>query len=311
MANDCEGVGRMTIVDPAGNDAQAGRHTQHPIVVADGLTLEARNAPCARCGGEVVVTVPWAWRTSVTPEGRIQLREFKAFARFGDPAWCRQCRLRLASTEETEWIVEGYREVLASATAASIPNGAAIWPIYFSADDSSCPERWRGFRGRFLAIVVSEIPRDIGEWPGLRTLGFPFGVFVIYQTRLWREGKPGEIVFMSNPARGEEILEVREWQQTRTTDLQSLMVGTELYRAVLRLGRRSGTGNYAPGEEAIFLANVERILTNHERDGIRIINAQMLADKLGIGRTQLFTMFTRVPASRERFHRHQQRSPGH
>jgi hypothetical protein len=94
-------------------------------------------------------------------------------------------------------------------------------------------------------------------------------------------------------------------------DLATLLRGRHFLWETFRRGRSVGTGRYALGEESLFLEDLERVLTAHERDRVTIINAKMLADKLGIGRTQLFAMFKRVPTARERFRQHLRRPSRH
>lgn len=99
-------------------------------------------------------------------------------------------------------------------------------------------------------------------------------------------------------------------EEVSLSDLDKLMRGRRFLRETLHNKRRPlGTGNYAFGEEDLFLENVEQILSHHERQGIRITNMLMLADKLGVGKTQLCDLFNRAPEARDRFHRHKRKPP--
>jgi hypothetical protein len=243
MAIDEAGVERVTIVDPSPPEPQPGEST-HPITLADGLTVLAHDAPCAHCGCEIAVTPPWLWTLAGAPHGRAIPSRLTPHQGFGPPSWCLSCRLAGASSSEAKHLIEEDRRVRGLAAAAGMPEGAAIWSIYFSPDATVEPTRWRGWRGRLLAITVADLPPNADQWPGLRALGFPFGELVIFATHLWREGKPGALMFTSNPVRDRETLEIADWETKRTRDLQELMMGTEIYREVVhpRGGRDQGAG---------------------------------------------------------------------
>jgi hypothetical protein len=110
----------------------------------------------------------------------------------------------------------------------------------------------------------------------------------------------------SEPTR-EYFLLTHGWRGLSATQLHVLENETlKLFEAAR--GRSSGTGNYERGEENRFLEDVERVLTRHEAEGIRITTKAMLADKVGtLGKTQFYAMLKRVPEARERYQEHKRK----
>jgi hypothetical protein len=92
------------------------------------------------------------------------------------------------------------------------------------------------------------------------------------------------------------------------SDLITIIKGRRMYEEFKRAGGRPpNTGRYRSEEDCVFLADVERILANYERNGMRFKNTKMFADMMGMGKTALYEMFDRVPEAHERLKRHLQK----
>jgi hypothetical protein len=232
-------------------------------------------------------------------------------------ARCTACLLLTFPEEEREVLAQAYEYQRETVREAGIPP----WVTTYLLMNEGQPGSWSD--GLWAITYAVDIPGWDVSSPLRKDLTImPFGPiqrpisFVIFAATVrhsdvsWAYLK---IIWPFHDLSLPERFEVVNGLDPEVPDahLTKLMRGRRFLRETWHPGRGMGTGRYARGEEGFFLDDVDRVLTTCERDGVKIINAQMLADKLGIGRTQLFTMFKRVPASRERFHRHQQRSPGH
>jgi hypothetical protein len=281
------------------------------------LNLTGVAPSCARCGQPVTIGVPadLMLRASDPASKRFTFR-LNYRSRYGDPAMCVGGRLAAVPTDERLRLQAEYEELLVEAASEGMPAGM-LWPLFARFDDDGPDMAWRGWRVRMLALQVLGLPPRLDGHPGLDAIwterrdGAPLQL-LIYQTALWNEALPSAgLVFHSGPHRSLPELEIRNRHRAeRLSELEELMHGVTIYRAFrANLGRRCGTGRYARGEEAHFLEDVEQVLTRAEHDGIRFSNAQMLADRLAMGRTALFDMFRRTPEARHRFREDQRHCP--
>jgi hypothetical protein len=178
--------------------------------------------------------------------------------KYGDPSICLSCRILAAPADERKWLCDEYLPLAEAARDAGVPTGIPIWPLYGSADDINGPQAWRGFRLRTLAVQVHGLPGDldeVGNTPMFRLAdregGQSWG-FVVYETAVYHEHINASLIFRSDPERGETRLEVRNWQRVeRLSDLQRLMRGAEIFKALTRGGRPLG-GTTWTKEEFLF-----------------------------------------------------------
>lgn len=221
--------------------------------------LQGVEAPCARCERQIGICVPHSLVTHGIGRGKrfTQLdATIEVWSGYGDPSLCLSCRLAAAPTEDAEWLRDEYRQLLTAAAESGVPDGAPVWPIYFSADDTGPHKGWHGFRGRLLAIQVVGLPPRLADWPNLNSWRFarhdggpPIGL-VVFQTAIWHERLAASLIFRSNPLQGQQTLEVRNWQRvTRQADLRQLMRGIEIYKVYETMGGRPPGGPFKDSAE--------------------------------------------------------------
>jgi len=230
---------------------------------------------------------------------------------------CLACLLRTFPSDEQRRLAPAYEHQLMLPREAGVPPWATTYVLQTEGKAGTWAEGYQAIgyavqiRGWNSASAdrqphMTVIPDDPSD--------APFSL-VLFAGRVWLSAVTVAYLkfiwpFDLSLAEEFEVVNGRD-RALRDADLSKLLRGRRFWQEAIHPSRPVGTGNYASGEEHLFLEQVESILARHERDGVRIINMQMLADKLGtVGRTQLFDMFKRVPEARVRFRQHKQRSQG-
>jgi hypothetical protein len=229
-------------------------------------------------------------------------------------ALCPDCLLATYPEEDREKMAQAHEDLRLTAREANIPPSVTTYIL-------STPGKPGSWSDGFLAVGFAV---HIRGWDGSACLRQPYVTFaphdpkeseftlVFFAGRVYHRDVGLALLKLiwpfddlSLPERFEVVNGMDP--ELRYSDLTKLMHGREFWGASFgHRGRLPGTGIYEDGEEgeARFLQDLERVLTDHERRGVRINNQEMLADFMPVGKTTLNLMFNRVPQARERFKQH-------
>ena len=227
------------------------------------LNLAGFAPPCSQCGRPITVAVPADLLfCDFDPANKRSIVRLQFRPGYGDPDLCPAGRLESIAAGERARVQSEYEELLCEAAGEGMPAGM-LCPLYTAFNDHGLDAAWHGWRVRVLALQALGLPAPLADNPGLDAMWgvLPDGTafeLLIYQTALWNVSIPAAgLVFHSGPNRSAPELEMRNWRDVeRISDLERLMQGVRLYRALRPAPGRPRGGTTWPKDE--FLKELQK-----------------------------------------------------